>query len=153
MSILRREVNEFIHHEEVFWRQRSRSIWLLAGDKNTGFFHQRASQRKKKNSIDGLHDENGVWQTDMGKVIAIAEGYYVDLYKAQNHTNMEKVLDAVDKVVIDEMVQSLTQPYLKEDVRRALFSMHPSKSPGLDCMFPFFFFSKNFGTLLDLMLP
>ena len=44
----------------------------------------------------------------MGKVIAIAEGYYVDLFKAQNHTNMEKVLDAVDKVVIDEMVQSLT---------------------------------------------
>ena len=88
----------------------------------------------------------------MGKVIAIAKGYYVDLYKAQNHTNMEKVLDAVDKVVIDEMVQSLTQPYLKEDARRALFSMHPSKSPGLDCMFPFFF-SKNFGSLLDLMLP
>ena len=138
INILRREVNELIHHEEVFWRQWSRYIWLLAGDKNTRFFHQ----RKKKNSIDGLHDENGVWQTDMGKVTAIAEGYYVDLFKAQNHTNMERVLDAVDRVVTDEMVQSLTQPYSKEDVRRALFSMHPSKSPRLDGMSPFFF--QNF---------
>ena len=43
IKMLRREVNELIHPEEVFWRQRSRSLWLPAGDKNTSFFHQRAS--------------------------------------------------------------------------------------------------------------
>ena len=59
IKLLRREVNELIHHEEVFWRQWPRSLWLSAGDKNTRFFHQRASQRKKKNTIDGLYNENG----------------------------------------------------------------------------------------------
>ena len=39
----KREVNELMHKEEVFWRQRSRAIWLLVGDKNTRFFHQRAN--------------------------------------------------------------------------------------------------------------
>ena len=139
IKILRREVNKLIHHEEVFWRQRSRSLWLSAGDKNTSFFHQRASQRKKKNTIEGLHDENGVWQTDEGRVSTIAERYYADLFKAQSHTNMDRVLEDVDKVVTDEMVGSLNQPYSEEDERRALFSMHPSKSPGPDGMFPFFF--------------
>ena len=139
IKILRREVNKLIHHEEVFWRQRSRSLWLPAGYKNTSFFHQRASQGKKKNTIEGLDDENGVWQTDEGRVSAIAERYYADLFKAQSHTNMDRVPEDVDKVVTDEMVGSLNQPYSEEDVRRALFSMHPSKSPGPDGMSPFFF--------------
>ena len=109
IKILRREVNELIHHEEVFWRQQSRSLWLPAGDKNTSFFHQRASQRKKKNTIEGLYDENGVWQSDEGRVSAIAERYHTDLFKAQSHTNMDKVLEDFDKVVTDEMVGSLNQ--------------------------------------------
>ena len=109
IKILRREVNELINHEEVFWRQQSRSLWLPAGDKNTSFFHQRASQRKKKNTIEGLYDENGVWQSDEGRVSAIAERYHADLFKAQSHTNMDKVLEDFDKVVTDEMVGSLNQ--------------------------------------------
>ena len=80
-----------------------------------------------------------MWQTDEGRVSAIAERYYADLFKAQSHTNMDRVLEDVDKVVTDEMVGSLNQPYSEEDERRALFSMHPSKSPGPDGMFPFFF--------------
>ena len=38
-----------------------------------------------------------------------------------------------------DMAHSLTQPYTEEEVRVALFSMHPSKSPGPDGMSPFFF--------------
>lgn len=43
-----------------FWRQCSRAKWLSAGDKNTKFFHKRSSQRKRKNQIDGLLDEEGI---------------------------------------------------------------------------------------------
>ena len=32
------EINNILHHEELAWRQRSRAIWLPAGDKNTKFF-------------------------------------------------------------------------------------------------------------------
>ncbi|XP_075670087.1 uncharacterized protein LOC142639835 [Castanea sativa] len=44
---LRKEINELIHHEEVYWRQRSRSIWLPAGDKNTRFFYQLTKGRRE----------------------------------------------------------------------------------------------------------
>ena len=33
VNTLRDEINALLHQEEVFWRQRSRAIWLLAGDK------------------------------------------------------------------------------------------------------------------------
>ena len=42
---------------------RSRLIWLPASNKNTKFFHQRASQRCRKNNIDGFMDEEGRWCT------------------------------------------------------------------------------------------
>jgi hypothetical protein len=39
---------ELNHREEIMWQQHSRIRWLAAGEKNTRFFHLRASQRKKK---------------------------------------------------------------------------------------------------------
>ena len=136
---VQREINDLLHHKEVFWHQRSRSIWLPVGDKNTKYFHQRASQRRKKNTIEGLHDSNGVWCTNTGEIAVIAEAYYKGLFIASTELSMEDLLTSVDSVVTEEMGRSLTCSYIKEEVRAALFQMHPSKSPGLDGMSPFFF--------------
>ncbi|KAK9989376.1 hypothetical protein SO802_029615 [Lithocarpus litseifolius] len=136
---VRREINDLLHHEEVFWRQRSRSIWLPAGDKNTKYFHQRASQRRRKNTIEGLHDSNGVWCTNTGEIATIAEAYYKELFTASADLNMEGVLASMERVVTEEMARNLTQSYTEEEIRVALFQMHPSKSPGPDGMPPFFF--------------
>ena len=111
----------------------------MAGNKNTRFFHQRASQRRRKNNIDGLHDREGTWQISLDNVSKIAKQYYTKLFTSTNPNNMDMVLNEVDKVVTDHMANSLTQPYTEEEVRVALFQMHPSKVPGMDGMFPFFF--------------
>ncbi|XP_075669968.1 uncharacterized protein LOC142639710 [Castanea sativa] len=73
---VRGEINELLHQEEIFWRQRSRAIWLPAGDKNTKFFHRRASQRQRKNQIDGLTNDNGVWITEERNIGRVAEDYF-----------------------------------------------------------------------------
>ena len=50
----------------------------------------------------------------------IAEGYYKNLFTSSNSLEMEKVIKAVDHVVMEEMVQSLVQPYTEEELRTAL---------------------------------
>ena len=77
-----------------------------------------------KKHIEGLNDREGVWQLDMNRISNIAEEYYTNLFTTTWPGNIDRVLEAVDKVVTQDMAHSLTQLYTEEEVRVALFSMH-----------------------------
>ena len=47
---------------------------------------------------------------------------------------MDEVLDSVDIVIMEGMNRDLQWPFIGEEVRKACFQMHPSKSPGSDGM-------------------
>ena len=64
---LKKEINEILTREEMMWKQRSRVEWLRNGDRNTKFFHASASQRRRKNRIDGVMDSKGVWHAEEGE--------------------------------------------------------------------------------------
>lgn len=69
---LEEKLNALLYQEQDFWKQRAKVFWLTDGDLNTSFFHRQASNRRRKNLIKGLHNENGVWCTedeDMEKII------------------------------------------------------------------------------------
>lgn len=61
------------------WKQRSRINWFKEGDRNTGFFHAKASSRYQKNVIEGIYDEAGVWQEEERVVEMIFKDYYLEL--------------------------------------------------------------------------
>lgn len=39
------ELNTFSVQEEMYWKQRSKSLWLAKGDKNSSYFHSITSAR------------------------------------------------------------------------------------------------------------
>ncbi|CAM8982788.1 unnamed protein product [Rhodiola kirilowii] len=53
------ELDEWMEREELYWRQRSRAEWLKYGDRNTSFFHAKATRRRRRNFIDRLKDQRG----------------------------------------------------------------------------------------------
>ena len=51
-----KELDEWLRRQEIYWAQRSRVNWIKHGDKNTKFFHLKASQRRQRNLIQGIMD-------------------------------------------------------------------------------------------------
>jgi len=79
-------IDELEAQEEAMWFQRSRQNWLIKGDKNTAFFHQKASQRRCVNTINRLLDGNDHWVEDANQLEALLLDYFSDIYHYQKST-------------------------------------------------------------------
>lgn len=64
--------------------------------------------------------------------------YFSTLFKSAE-TEWESVIECVDRRITEEQNLELLMPVEEEEVKRALFSMHPEKSPGPDGMSPGFY--------------
>ena len=113
--------------------------WFQAGDRNTGYFHSKASTRFQKNFIEGLLDHNEIWQEDASVVEGIILKYYSDLFQSSQPTEFAELIEAVVPKVSQEMNSSLTSEFQGVEVFKVLKQMYPLKSPGLDGMPPLFF--------------
>ncbi|KAK9750274.1 hypothetical protein RND81_02G183500 [Saponaria officinalis] len=114
ISERKRVVADFVlllKQEKLYWRQRSHDLWLKDGDRNTKFFHRKAGQRKQKNLITKIIDDDGVIREGNRHVERVATKYFRDLFKTSNPTNFEDVLDGVAGRVTREMNSILTKEY------------------------------------------
>ena len=90
------------------WLQRGRANWLMHGDRNTAFFHNAASARKRRNQIKKLLDENGVWvqRTEMKDHI---KRYFANLFTSEVTQPNQDVLSLIPRKITEEMNNALLQ--------------------------------------------
>ena len=102
-------------------------------------FHSKASQRRKKNTISGIWDENGTWCDTNESIAAIAIAYFESLFTTSNSCHISEVIDSIPTRVTDEMNQGLITAFTKEEMVTTLKQMHPTKAPSPDGMSAIFF--------------
>ncbi|KAL9677785.1 hypothetical protein QQ045_015621 [Rhodiola kirilowii] len=132
---LTEELDEWLEREELWWRQRARAEWLKHGDKNTAYFHARASQRRKRNHIGNLRNAERDFCISTSEVYATITNYFTNIFSSQvdNINNKwRQESRVIPKVVTEGMNRDLTTPFTEGEVKRALYQMHPSKAPGMD---------------------
>ena len=79
-----KELSDALKAEELFWKQKSRVFWLREGDRNTKSFQALTKQRRARNKITQLLDENGNVVEDEEGLVAIATSYFRKIFESSN---------------------------------------------------------------------
>ncbi|KAF5176995.1 hypothetical protein FRX31_033418 [Thalictrum thalictroides] len=73
------DYNESLSKELQYLKQKSKCKWDLDGDSCTSYYHNYVKERKSRNSIWTLEDQNGTKTSDNAQVYKIIEDYYIEL--------------------------------------------------------------------------
>ncbi|XP_060968321.1 uncharacterized protein LOC133035897 [Cannabis sativa] len=117
---------------ESMWRQKSKETWLALGDRNTSFFHAATIIRKRRNSIWSLKDKEGkVWK-DRKHIGEVIYSHFMELF-----TSAKPVIDEMFEGLFVNKIDSLSNEKFAsipsdEEIKEAVFSLHPLKAPGPD---------------------
>lgn len=105
-----------LDQKEIFWRQRSKQLWLQAGEKNTKYFHSVCNRRKHNNYIQKLKNDAGEWMDwDSGMPVMIKE-YFQKLF-TEDHCQEEEVPDCVSKHISVQQNGALLQTVTADEIK------------------------------------
>lgn len=136
-----KELDLLLIEEEAYWRNKAREDWLKCGDRNTKWFHSRANQRRKRNRIEGLLNDDNEWVSDCSEIGKLATNYFNHLFGTSRprHEAIKDILIYIENKIPEESKSDMDRPFTKEEVEVAVKSMNPSKAPGPDGAHAFFF--------------
>ena len=116
---LKKEINSLMGKEERMWQQRSRTLHIKDGDRNTQYFHCRATQRRHKNLITGINNQSNIWCTKPEEVSGMFMNYFQQLFSSTNPDIEVSDLNSIPRVVTAEMNDSLTENFQPWEVELA----------------------------------
>lgn len=66
-----------LKEENLLWFQKSREKWIKYGDRNTKFFHIFTLISRKRNKVEGLKDDQGIWCFYVESLKAMAVRFFL----------------------------------------------------------------------------
>lgn len=106
-QLLKYKLEKLEDQRDLYWRQRAHVHWLKNGDRNTNYFHQYASERKRRNRLRKLIRDDGSVVTDEAAMKALITDYYRNLFKSCTEDRYEEMLQHVPTKVTEGMNESL----------------------------------------------
>jgi exonuclease III len=128
------KLHKSCREEEIYWRMKSRALWLQDGDKNTAFFHKHTQSRINYNSIEEIHWQGQVYR-DAHSIKEAAHNHFKNLYSATATEDLDPLaypISEVPNLITGDENKVLNRPISDKEIKQVVFSMHPDKAPGPD---------------------
>eukprot|EP00253_Pinus_taeda_P033369 PITA_33369 len=138
--------------EETKWRIKSRQLWLKEGDKSTAYFHKQATVRKTRNNVNAITGNEGNQHNNQESIKRVASLHFKSLL-TENHeaADYSELLQHLPKGISQEVNDSLNREITEEEIRKAIWTLQPDKSPGPDG-FPINFYRDHWQLIRKYLL-
>lgn len=138
---LQRDLNILLDQEDLKWRQRAKLNWYRLGDRNTKFFSNCDSQRRRRNKIMAVNNVNSI---DITRQLHIQQAFvehFQGVFTSSNPSSVDinRGLYNLKACVSSEHNVLLDSIFTRIEVEQALKMMDPYKSLGPDGFGPCFF--------------
>ncbi|XP_058726636.1 uncharacterized protein LOC131597999 [Vicia villosa] len=116
--------------KESMLRLKSRQLWLKEGDKNSSYFHNSLKERRRRNAITVVTDQNGSVD-GVADVKRVVKDHFEDFYKEKNRSRPTPVgLDF--RKLREEDRTWIERPFSEEEIKVAVWDCNGNKSAGPD---------------------
>lgn len=100
------------------------------GRKTTKYFHASCNKKRRANHIQRLKNDNEEWISWDEGLQDLIKDYYQQLF-TEGLNQGDKVVNYVSTNITTEHNTILLELVTDDEVKKAIFSMHPEKAPGL----------------------
>jgi hypothetical protein len=120
-------------------RKKSREIMLKDGDRNSRYFHISAVVRRRKNSIDTIRGEEGVWLVKLLDIREFVVSNFQKLFSEEDVYFPQDLENLVCPAISVSENERLCQIPTPAEIKEVVFSMQSLKSPGPNGLPPLFY--------------
>ncbi|XP_026384004.1 uncharacterized protein LOC113279527 [Papaver somniferum] len=108
---------EYLYNlEELYWKDKSREVWLLEGDRNSPYFHRVTLFRRKGNAISWIKNSLNIILTDRDSIGNSFIDYFNSLYSSHPQQFQDEILADLPVKFSEDDNASLNLPLTPEEI-------------------------------------
>lgn len=134
-GIILGKLEERRKQEEILWRQKSRIKWLREGEINTKIFHQAMVQRRQRNRILSIKDQNDERVVEQEGIEKVLVEYHRDILaepRVDRTEAIREICSAIPSLVTEEQNRALMRAANVEELEEIVKTMKKGTAPGPD---------------------
>ncbi|GLT97187.1 hypothetical protein SLE2022_147640 [Rubroshorea leprosula] len=137
---LSKEYANILKFEEDLWFMKSRTNWVVDGDRNSKFFHLSTIKHRSHNRIHCLRISTDEWVSDQREISNLIVHYFRDLFTSSLAHSYHDSFSLIGGLSSNTMASYVDDDIPSDkEIHDALFSLKPFKAPGPDGLHPMFF--------------
>lgn len=102
---------------------------MIDGDRNTKYYNLKMVNKRRKNKILMLKEENGMWIKDEDEIKKLVNDFWKNFFSLGGMWNSWKQTSITFPEIMQEDIIMMDAMVSDEEVRKAVFGMKPWKAP------------------------